>query len=502
MALLSLCSLARLRLGARCARALTTAGKAAGASGARAFSTAGKAAGPSATLDHAGSAAVVGACYIGAGLWLYNDWLEKPKAAAAASSEQHAAPALTSKIEGLADELASIRELIESMDEVSRWKSSGCRTGPLVVVGTGGGADSIFMFRVSPDHASLEPVGTPLKVGANPSFVSAAADADVLYVAHEGAASAVALDARAPSLELLGAAQSACGAGTCYVEPDAHGRHVLVANYVGGSVAVLPILGDGSLGPASDCKQHVGASAKAELHDRQESAHPHSIRVEPTEGRWALVPDLGLDRLHCYAYDPERGSLAGAPDAPRHWRAPEGAGPRHLAFSPPSHGASPRVYLLSELAGTVSVLALDQATGALSELQTVSLLPHFVPPTREPHCGSGEVAMHPSGKFLYATNRQNHSISVLSVDDASGRVSLRANVPCGGRTPRHFQISPAGDYLVVANQASHDLATFRIEQASGMLSKPRVTPLPASPRCICIVDGSARQGKLAPSGRG
>lgn len=540
-----------------------------------------------------GDVAVIGACYVGAALWLYRDYLEKPKPP---SVEAAQATATAHGVEALAGELGALRQRLEAMDEEARWRAGGCATGPLLVVGTGGGGDSLFTLRMSPDRGSAVAVGAPLKVGANPSFVTKGkAGSGTLYVAHEGAVSAVAVNARAATLAPLGGAQSACGAGTCYVEPDAACAHVLVANYAGGSVAVLPVQADGTLGPATDAKIHGGATAafKPELADRQEAAHPHSIRPDPWAGEWAFVPDLGMDTLFVYAYDAKRGVLAGAPSAARHFKSREGAGPRHLCFSPVSapparrlracasrasratpfgraHApslVSPRaahalrararsqpsraehlVYLLNEMEGSVVVLAHDSASGALAERQTVSLLPHFVKPTRQGHCGSAEIAMHPSGKFLYATNRsapacaaspfpcararprhvaslraltrpesraiavslvyrpphlpprrpprpprsQNHSISIFCVDKESGSLLMTANVPCGGKTPRHFAISPSGEYLVVSNQSSNDIATFKIETTSGMLSRPTITPLPQSPRCICIVDESER----------
>lgn len=435
--------------------------------------------GPGSTIDHAGSAAVIAvrskrsaaasgralhvtrltpltpllppprerhpqACYVGAGLWLYNDYLEKPKPPNQ-SAEALAAASTAVGVEAIAADLSALREKIETMDETSRWLAGGCRTGPLVVVGTGGGADSLYSFRVAPARNMAVPVGEPLRVGPNPAFVSVGkgAGGGVLYVAHEGAVSAVAVDARAATLARLGGAQASNGAGTAYAECDGpQCRHVLAANYAGGSVCVLPVLPDGSLGAATDAKHHAGPGlVKPHLADRQEAAHPHSVRVDPWEGKWALVPDLGLDTVFVYAYDALKGVLSGAPSAERHWRAAEGAGPRHICFSPvrararrapcaaraPAVGraqpgsdtnltcplslapqpsrAAHLVYALSELTGTVSTLQMDGASGALSELQTISLLPPDVSPTRQGHCGSAEIAMHPNGKFVYASNR-------------------------------------------------------------------------------------------------
>lgn len=179
------------------------------------------------------------------------------------------------------------------MDETSRWLAGGCRTGPLVVVGTGGGADSLYTFRVSPARTAALPVGEPLKVGLNPAFVSAAKGKGVLYVAHEGAVSAVAVDPRAATLSPRGHAQDANGAGTAYVECDGPKcRHVLAANYAGGSVCVLPVLPDGSLGPATDAKHHAAAAGalKPHLADRQEAAHPHSIRARSAARAFSSRP--------------------------------------------------------------------------------------------------------------------------------------------------------------------------------------------------------------------
>jgi len=291
----------------------------------RAFSSApgGGLAGRS-TMDNLGNAAVIGACYAGAALWLYNDYLEKPKPDTP-TAEALAASSTARGVEAIAAEMASLREQIEAMDETARWLAGGCRTGPLVIVGTGGGSESVFAFRISPSRTAAAAVGEPLKVGANPSFVSASTSTGkhVLYVAHEGAVSAVAADARDATLALLGGAQSSNGQGTAYAAPDGRAcRHVLAANYAGGSVCVLPVLPDGSLGAATDAKHHVIDDPKPHLADRQASAHPHSVRVDPWAGKWALVPDLGLDTVLVYAYDAAKGVLAGAnADAAAHSRA-------------------------------------------------------------------------------------------------------------------------------------------------------------------------------------
>ncbi|KAJ1626837.1 Lactonase, 7-bladed beta-propeller-domain-containing protein [Pavlovales sp. CCMP2436] len=229
-------------------------------------------------------------------------------------------------------EIASLRVLASSTDAGTRWRTNGCRTGPLVLVGTGGGSDSVYAYRVAPDHASIMPVGIALKVGTNPSFIAQAKSGGVVYVASEGCVTAVAVEPHEPALRLLGDAQASEGAGTSHCSLDAGGLHVLAANYIGGSVCVLPIEEDGSVGAAIDSKHHAGAGT---FLDRQEAAHPHSIRVDPWGGTWAFVPDLGLDTLFVYAYNSIQGVLAGTNSDTRHWRAPKGAGPRHIAFSPP-----------------------------------------------------------------------------------------------------------------------------------------------------------------------
>lgn len=283
-------------------------------------------------MDQIATAAVIGGVYCGAFLWLYRDEAEKPKREAEGGAGGLAGSG--HGLETIIGELYTIRDRLDAMDQTSRWMAGGCRKGPLIVVGTGGGSDKVHTLRISPDRQLLVPTAEAVTVAQNPSFVSASADRSVVYAIGEGVATALAVDHDKGELAPLGEKQSANGAGTAFIEPDGANKHVLVANYVGGSVCVLPVREDGSLGPATDAKAHTPRSPpKPALADRQAEAHPHSVRVDPWTKRWALVPDLGKDTCYVYAYDGERGVLAGAESNERHFRTREGAGPRHLDFS-------------------------------------------------------------------------------------------------------------------------------------------------------------------------
>lgn len=412
--------------------------------------------------DILGTASVLAATYAGALFWVYRDYLEEGASALPSSVAADGSPAgVQTGIASLLSALEDIKTRLDKMDEMQRWMTGGCKSGPIVVVGTGGGSSQVFTYRLGPDMATLVPTAPPVEPGLNPSFVCSSGDGKVVYAAHSDRVSAFALDHYGGVLSQLGQPQSTCGAGSCYVEMDTNGTHVVVANYVGGSVAVLPVQGDGSLRPASDSKHHDGVF-KPKLADRQEGPHPHSIRVEPWTGRWALVPDLGLDK--CMVYEYGDGKLQGASSSERHLPMRPGAGPRHLAFGnvrlgqasaahygrahPPPHASQAArdkklVYLLNEMHSTLSVLRMDTETGKLEEEQVVSLLPYFVEPTRAGHCGSAEVAVHPSGKFLYASNRCAEAPTPQPFLASVPRPTYAANAPCSLGTTIRWPSSPS-----------------------------------------------------------
>jgi 6-phosphogluconolactonase len=240
-------------------------------------------------------------------------------------------------------------------------------------------------------------------------------------------------------------------------------------------VAVLPIGTDGALKPASAFIQHTGASVNAE---RQKGPHAHSINLDPAN-RFAYAADLGLDKVLIYRFNAEKGSLV-ANDPPFASVEP-GAGPRHFAFHPDGRFA----YVINEMHVTVTAFSRDRDRGALTELQTISTLP----PGRSVETGysTADVQVHPSGRFLYGSNRGHDSIVVFAIDEKTGRLTYVENRPTQGSTPRGFGIDPSGTYLLAANQRSDTVVVFRIDRQTGRLTPTGHTIAVGAPVCVKFV---------------
>ena len=239
---------------------------------------------------------------------------------------------------------------------------------------------------------------------------------------------------------------------------DRSGQRVLVANYGGGSVASLPITADGSLEPATGFVQHTGMGADPK---RQKGPHAHMIEPDP-DGRLVLAADLGLDKVLLYRLDAKTGALA--PADPPHVSTAPGAGPRHFAFSPDGRD----LYLFNEIPLTITRFA--RKNGRLTEKETVSSLPAGVTPG-EGDSGA-EIVVHPSGRFVYASNRGVDQLVVFARDAATGRLTVVEHVPSGGKSPRSFAIDPSGRWLVAVHQRSEraQVVVFGVDPASGRLS--------------------------------
>jgi 6-phosphogluconolactonase len=263
------------------------------------------------------------------------------------------------------------------------------------------------------------------------------------------------------------------GAGPCHLTVDQTGKFVVVANYGGGSLAVFPILSDGSLGKATAFVQHKGASVNPQ---RQEGAHVHSVYMSP-DNRFVISADLGLDEVFVYRFDPGKGTLA--PNIPASATVASGAGPRHFAFTPNGKFG----YVIDEMQSTITPFGYEAAKGALDVLQPVSTLS----PDFKGDSTGAEVAVHPSGKFLYASNRGSDTIAVFSINPKKGTPTLLAEVPTLGKTPRSFTIDPTGAYLFVANQDSDNVVQFRINQTTGLLSPTGQVLQAPSPVCVTFL---------------
>jgi len=335
----------------------------------------------------------------------------------------------------------------------------------------------IYGYRFDADTGQVTPLGVMAET-VNPSFVAVHPNRRFFYAVNEvtdykgrssGAVSAFAIDRASGKLTLLNEVPSR-GADPCYVSLDKEGKHVLVANYTGGSIAVFPVLEDGRLADASAFVQHTGHGAKAE---RQDGPHAHSIDLSP-DNRFALVDDLGLDELLVYRFDKEKGSLT--PNDPKFAKLQDGAGPRHFAFHPNGKFA----YVVNEMQSSVTVFSYDPARGALQSLQTISTLPKDFSGQND----DAEIQVHPSGKFLYASNRGHDSIAVFAIDGDKGTLTPVQDVPTQGKKPRNFEIDPTGTLLFAANQASNNIVIFRIDAGSGKLTPTgQVLDVPA-PVCV------------------
>ena len=351
----------------------------------------------------------------------------------------------------------------------------------MVYVGTYTGGPSaskgIYRLRLDLDSGALTEAGPPTE-SVSPSFLALHPSGRYLYAVNEtdgppkgeGGVSAFAVDARTGALTPLNK-ESSRGGSPCHLALDARGRYVLVANYGGGSVAVLPVQPDGRLSPPTTFVQHEGHGADP---GRQKGPHAHWVDVDKAN-RFALVADLGLDEVLVYKFDPAKGGLT--PNQPPAARLAPGAGPRHAAFHPDGR----HVYVINELQSTVTAFSYDPATGALGELQTLSTVPAgYTEPTN-----TAEIAVRPDGKFLYGSNRGHDSIAIFAVDAATGKLTAAGHQPTRGKKPRNFAIDPTGTWLLAANQDSDGIAVFRIDRASGALS-PVGQPF-SVPRPVCVL---------------
>jgi len=344
------------------------------------------------------------------------------------------------------------------------------RTDPdLFYVGTY--TESIYLVRMDRSSGELLRVGA-VKAGANPSFLTIHPNGRALYVVNEleptGAVSAFAIETASGGLTRVNDQPSGGGA-PCYVSVDRSGRVALVANYAGGSVALLPIEENGALAPAH-VVQHTGKGPNAE---RQEGPHGHCIIPDPSN-RFALAADLGADRVFVYHLDLEGRSLRHIKEGDAVMRA--GAGPRHLAF----HPTLPLVFVANELDSTVATLRFDTERGALSLLDARSTLPAGWTSTNYP----ADIHVASSGRTLYVSNRGHNSIAVFSVAESTGALALEQVVATEGDWPRNFSLDPTGRWLLVANQRSDSVVVFSRDPENGRLSPTRQRIALPSPVCL------------------
>jgi 6-phosphogluconolactonase len=363
-------------------------------------------------------------------------------------------------------------------------KKAAARSQYLTYVGTyttKTNSKGIYVFRFDAAVGQAKAVGLAAE-SADPSFLAVHPDGRHLYAVNElsefggqksGAVSAFVIDRHTGLLTLLNQVATR-GAGPCYISLDQTGKFVLVANYDGGSVASFPIREDGSLGPPASFIQHAGSSVNKE---RQEAPHAHWVGTSP-DNRFALAADLGLDEVFIYRFDVTEGTLS--PNDPPFVKVNPGAGPRHFAFHPNGKFG----YVLNEMDATVTAFSFHSKNGSLSVLQTINTLPKDYSGPKE----AAELVVHPSGRFLYASNRAgSDTITAFSIDPARGTLKLAGKTSTQGKTPRNFAIDPTGKFLMAANQESNNIVVFKIDTATGGLTPTGQTVEVPSPVCITFV---------------
>jgi 6-phosphogluconolactonase len=343
-----------------------------------------------------------------------------------------------------------------------------------------GKAEGIYVHQLDPASGTLTLAHT-VPVAVNPSFLALDPSRRHLYAVNEiqasemppgGMVSAFAVDQTTGGLTPLNQ-QPTHGDDPCHLSVEQTGRFLVAVNYTSGSVAMFPIQDDGRLGPSSDFVQHAGSSVDPQ---RQQGPHAHSVTVDPTN-RFALVADLGLDKVLVYRLDLAQGKLV--LNDPPGATLTAGSGPRHVAFHPNGRF----VFVINELASTLTAFAYAEANGTLSELQTVPTLPDGF----SGRSSCADVHVLPTGKFVYGSNRGHDSIVIYAIDSETGRLSYVGHEPTGGRTPRNFAIDPTGTFLLAANQSTDTIVTFRIDAETGKLTPTGQVANVPTPVCLQIV---------------
>jgi 6-phosphogluconolactonase len=344
----------------------------------------------------------------------------------------------------------------------------------LAFVGTYTEADEDGVFVFQNDDGTLKCMDA-VEGGQDPTFLTPDSNGEYLYVANrpqgDGAIVAYAIDRDTGTLTRLNAAPTYGDGTPSYCSVDATDQCVLTAQYGGGTVSVLPIDNDGSVGDPKTIVEHEGTGPNE---NRQSAPHPHAIRPGP-DNTYVYVPDLGADRVFIYTLDPAAGALEPADCGHVDVRA--GAGPRHLDFHPNGQ----YVYLINELDSTVTAFERDADTGALDSCVTVSTLPHDFAGDNQ----TADIHVHPSGEYLYGSNRGHDSIVIYELD-ADGRPSMIETESTRGEWPRNFALDPSGSLLFAENAATDTIVTFRIANDGTLDPTEDVANVP-SPVCMRFV---------------
>jgi 6-phosphogluconolactonase len=337
----------------------------------------------------------------------------------------------------------------------------------------------IYAYEFDAATGKLTPKG--LAAGSsNPSWVLIHPNGKWAYAANESgkqsSISAFSIDTKSAKLTLLNKLPAA-GEDPCYLSFDKTGKYLFAANYTSGNVVVFPILPDGKLGEHTSSIRDGGTLGPNK--ERQEAPHAHWVEVSANNS-FVYVADLGLDSVLDYRFDPSIGAINHPPlDSYTYFKNPvnPGDGPRHVVF-----GANGHVYVLGELQSTVTDIFRDPHTG-IEPAQRIST----IPPDYKGRNDAAEIALHPSGKWLFVSNRGHDSIAVFSVHPATGKLEPAGDYSTGGKEPRHFAIDPTGHFLLAENQNSNSIAVFRINPETGALSQISITQGVPSPVCLTFL---------------
>ena len=351
---------------------------------------------------------------------------------------------------------------------------------------TNGESKGIYLYRFDEETGQMTSLGLAAET-ANPSFLITDPTHRYLYAVnemanrspdtprggfHKGTISSFAIDPKTGSLKFLNSVSSG-GSGPCHLAIDKLGRILFVANYGSGSVASYAILKDGSIGAMTWFDQHHGSSVNPK---RQEGPHAHEVVISP-DNRFLFVPDLGLDHILIYRIDEAKRTFS--PNNPPYVAVNPGLGPRHFTFAPDGKFA----YAVCEMGSSVVAFSYDRETGALTPIQTISTLP-------EGYTGenaSAEIHIDKSGRFLYASNRGQNTITEFDIDKSTGKLTRVQDFSVEGKTPRNFVIDPSGRYLIAANQDSNNIVVFKIDPANGHLTPANENLEQGAPVCLQFV---------------
>lgn len=344
-------------------------------------------------------------------------------------------------------------------------------------VGTRGeGSHEIFSFDVDPSSGTLTRKSVT-DVGPNPSYLAVHPTLDVLYAVNQvpnGTITAMGIDRSSGELSGLNRVETE-DRRPCYVSVEATGRFAFVAHHTGGSVSILPLEDDGRLRPVNENVVREGSGPNS---DRQSMSRPHAVLPGPGN-RFVYVPDLGADRVWIYEFDPATGDLLPCETLDVALRP--GSGPRHLVFHPNERFA----YLINELNATITAFRWNPKDGSLVEVASVPTLPSSF----TDHNQTADIHVHPSGRWLYGSNRGHDSIAIFELEPDTGRPNPMGHTSTRGEWPRNFAIGPTGLHLYAENQRTNEIVVFAIDTETGELTSvgdPVDVPRPVCMKILAV----------------